>query len=277
MLVKIYRFIEMTDQTKTVLITGASAGIGKSFAEVFFKNGFDLVLTARRTDRLEELRENLMLSSNNQGINIISADLSDEDAPKKIFDFCIDQNIHIDALVNNAGYGNPKSFENVRWGEHSDFLQVMIGSVTELIHIFLPGMIDRQYGRIINVASLAPYIPPADRGGLYSPIKIYQIKLSEGIHYEYMDQNIFCTALCPGLTRSEFHIAANMPEVANTPDFLWMSSEKVAEQGYKAVMSGKNLIINGLLNKFFALISMVIPKILTKKIGKYLTTKRMPN
>mgnify|MGYP001334854248 FL=1 len=266
----------MSDQSKTVLITGASAGIGKSFAEVFFKNGFNLVLTARRMDRLESLRANLMLSSNNQKIDIISADLSDEDAPKKIFNFCIEQNIHIDALVNNAGYGNPKSFEKVRWDEHSDFIQVMIGSVTELIHIFLPGMINKRYGRIINVASLAPYIPPADRGGLYSPVKIYQIKLSEGIHYEYMDQNIFCTALCPGLTRSEFHIAANMPEVANTPDFLWMSSERVAEQGYKAVMSGKNLIINGWLNKFFALISMIIPKILTKRIGKYLTKKRMP-
>lgn len=267
----------MSDQNRTVLITGASAGIGKSFAEVFFKNGFNLVLTARRTDRLEAIKANLLQTSKNQEIHIISADLSNEVAPREIFNFCKEQNIHIDALVNNAGYGNPKSFEKVRWDEHSDFIQVMIGSVTELIHVFLPGMIDRRYGRIINVASLAPYIPPADRGGLYSPVKIYQIKLSEGIHYEYMDQNIFCTALCPGLTRSEFHIAANMPEVANTPDFLWMSSEKVAEQGYEAVMSGKNLIINGWLNKFFALISMVIPKILTKTVGKYLTKKRMPN
>jgi len=267
----------MNDQNKTALITGASAGIGKSFAEVFFKNGFNLVLTARRIDRLNTLKENLLQSSMNQKIDIIPADLSDEEAPQQIFNFCKERNIHIDALVNNAGYGNPKAFEKIKWDDHSDFLQVMINSVTEMIYSFLPGMIDKQYGRIINVASLAPYIPPADRGGLYSPVKIYQIKLSEGIHFEYMDQNIYCTALCPGLTRSEFHIAADMPEVANTPEFLWMTSEQVAEQGYNAVMSGKNLVINGWLNKFFALISMIIPKNLTKTIGKYLTKKRMPN
>ena len=267
----------MNVRNKTALITGASAGIGKSFAEVFFKNGFNLVLTARRADRLDSLRANLLESSRHQKIDIFPADLSDQNAPKQIFNFCKEQNIHIDALINNAGYGNPKSFEKIKWDEHSDFIQVMIGSVTELIHIFLPGMIERQYGRIINVASLAPYIPPADRGGLYSPVKIYQIKLSEGIHFEYMDQNIYCTAVCPGLTRSEFHIAADMPEVANTPDFLWMTSEKVAQQGYFAVMNGKSLVINGWLNKFFALISTLIPKILTKRIGKYLTKKRMPN
>ncbi len=267
----------MNDQNKTALITGASAGIGKSFAEIFFKNGFNLVLTARRIDRLNALKEELLQSSKNQKIDIIPADLSDEEAPQQIFNFCKERNIHIDALVNNAGYGNPKAFEKIKWDDHSDFLQVMINSVTQMIHSFLPGMIDKQYGRIINVASLAPYIPPADRGGLYSPVKIYQIKLSEGIHFEYMDQNVYCTALCPGLTRSEFHIAADMPEVANTPEFLWMTSEQVAEQGYNAVMSGKNLVINGWLNKFFALISMIIPKNLTKTIGKYLTKKRMPN
>tara|TARA_Y100001970_G_scaffold108715_1_gene135891 strand:+ start:7094 stop:7897 length:804 start_codon:yes stop_codon:yes gene_type:complete len=266
----------MSEKGKTVLITGASAGIGKSFAEVFFKNGFNLVLTARRANRLHSIKTNLSESSRDQMIDIFPSDLSDEDAPKQIFNFCEERNIHIDALVNNAGYGNPKAFEKIKWNEHSDFIQVMIGSVTELIHIFLPGMIEKQYGRIINVASLAPYIPPADRGGLYSPVKIYQIKLSEGVHFEYMDQNIFCTAVCPGLTRSEFHLAADMPEVANTPDFLWMSSQKVAEQGYSAVMKGKSLVINGWLNKFFALISILTPKILTKRIGKYLTKKRIP-
>ena len=266
----------MSDQNKTVLITGASAGIGKSFAEVFFKKGFNLVLTARRADRLDALRTDLLNSSNGQKIYVFPADLSDGDAPKQIFNFCKEKNIHIDALVNNAGYGNPKAFEKIKWDDHSNFIQVMINSVTEMIHIFLPGMIEKQYGRIINVASLAPYIPPADRGGLYSPVKIYQIKLSEGIHFEYMDQNIYCTAVCPGLTRSEFHIAADMPEVANTPDFLWMTSEKVAEQGYSAVMNGKSLVINGWLNKLFALISILIPKILTKRIGRYLTKKRMP-
>ena len=265
----------MIDQGRTVLITGASAGIGKSFSEVFFKNGFNLILTARRTEKLEAVKLELLKSSSNQSIHIITSDLSDINAPQEIFNFCRERNIRIDALVNNAGYGNPESFEMIPWDSHAAFLRVMVTAVTELIHLFLPDMIKNQYGRIINVASLAPYIPPADRGGLYSPVKMYQIKLSQGIHYEYMDQNIFCTAVCPGLTRSEFHIAANMPEVANTPNFLWMTSESVAEQGYQAVMSGKSIIINGWLNRFFALISKSIPMILTKRIGRYLTEKRL--
>ena len=261
---------------KTVLITGASAGIGKSFAEVFYRNGFDLVLTARRTGRLESVKEELIKSNVNNGkIILYPADLSKSKTPFEIYNYCKEKNIHIDSLVNNAGYGNPDSFDKIPWSSHSDFIQVMITAVTELIHLFLPKMIERQYGRIINVASLAPYIPPADRGGLYSPVKIFQIKLAEGIHYQYMDRNIYCTAVCPGLTRSEFHIAANMPEVANTPDFLWMSSEHVAEQGFKAVMNGNNLIINGWLNKFFAVLSKMIPSRLTRSIGKYLTGKRL--
>ena len=265
----------MIDQGRTVLITGASAGIGKSFSEVFFKNGFNLVLTARRAEKLEAVKVELLKSSSNQSIHIITSDLSDINAPQEIFNFCRERNIRIDALVNNAGYGNPESFEMIPWDSHAAFLRVMVTAVTELIYLFLPDMIKNQYGRIINVASLAPYIPPADRGGLYSPVKMYQIKLSQGIHYEYMDQNIFCTAVCPGLTRSEFHIAANMPEVANTPNFLWMTSESVAEQGYQAVMSGRSIIINGWLNRFFALISKSIPMILTKRIGRYLTKKRL--
>ena len=125
----------MNVKNKTVLITGASAGIGKSFAEVFLKNGFHLVLTARRTDRLESIRANLLELSRDQKIDIFPADLSDQEAPRQIFNFCQEQNIHIDALVNNAGYGNPKAFEKIKWNEHSDFIQVMIGSVTKLIHI----------------------------------------------------------------------------------------------------------------------------------------------
>ena len=128
----------MNDQNKTALITGASAGIGKSFAEIFFKNGFNLVLTARRIDRLNALKEQLLQSSKNQKIDIIPADLSDEEAPQQIFNFCKERNIHIDALVNNAGYGNPKAFEKIKWDDHSDFLQVMINSVTQMIHSFLP-------------------------------------------------------------------------------------------------------------------------------------------
>lgn len=163
---------------KTVLITGASSGIGEAFAQVFSEQGFDLVLTARRQDRLESIASNLKLIRPTN-IHIIQADLSDPMAPKNILDFCTKNEIHIDCLVNNAGYGNPGKFEETPWQSHQDFLQVMVTAVTELTYLFLPGMIKKQYGRIINLASLAPYMPAPDMAGLYSPVKIFQIKFSE--------------------------------------------------------------------------------------------------
>ena len=264
----------MTDNTnKTVLITGASSGIGEAFARVFFDEEFDLVLTARRLDRLEKLAEELR-SKKTGNIYVFAADLSDPESPKKILEYCSVNNIHIDALVNNAGYGNSGKFEEASWQSHQDFLQLMVTAVTELTYLFLPGMIEKKYGRIINLASLAPFIPSPDMAGLYSPVKIFQIKFSESIHQQYLEQNIYCSAVCPGLTRSEFHVAANMPEIANAPNWLWMDSLTVAKQGYDAVMKGRSLIINGGLNKFFAILTKVIPEKLTRLIAQGLT-KRM--
>ena len=257
---------------KTVLITGASSGIGEAFAKVFFDEGFNLVLTARREDRLQALAEQLRKDKNG-GIHVVAADLSQPSAPQKILNYCSNKNIHIDCLVNNAGYGNPGKFEEISWQSHQDFLQVMITAVTELTYLVLPGMIEKQYGRIINLASLAPMIPSPDMAGLYSPVKIFQIKFSESIHQQYLDQNIFCSAVCPGLTRSEFHVAANMHEVANSPNWLWMDSMTVAKQGFDAVMKGKSFIINGGLNKFFAVLAKAIPENLTRSIAKGLTKR----
>ena len=257
---------------KTVLITGASSGIGEAFAQVFSEQGFDLVLTARRQDRLESIASNLKLIRPTN-IHIIQADLSDPMAPKNILDFCTKNKIHIDCLVNNAGYGNPGKFEETPWQSHQDFLQVMVTAVTELTYLFLPGMIKKQYGRIINLASLAPYMPAPDMAGLYSPVKIFQIKFSESIHFQYCDHNIHCSAVCPGLTRTEFHETANMHEVLNSPNWLWMDSITVARQGVDAVMKGKCLIINGRLNNFFAILFKLIPQNLTSSIAKYLTKR----
>ena len=260
------------NQKKTVLITGASAGIGRAFAGVWAEAGFDLVLTARREARLEEIADELKV---HDGIKVytLPMDLADPEAPSKIHQYCVDKEIHIDALVNNAGYGNPGNFEEISWKSHQDFLQVMVTAVTELTYLFLPGMMQRQYGRIINLASLAPFIPSPVMAGLYSPVKIYQIKFSESVHIQYHQKNIYCSAVCPGLTYSEFHEAAGMHEVKSAPEWMWMDARTVAEQGLDAVMKGKSLIINGSLNKFFAVLSKVIPKKVTRSIAMYLSKR----
>jgi short-subunit dehydrogenase len=134
-------------------------------------------------------------------------------------------------------------------------------------------MIKNNYGRIINLASLAPFIPSPVMAGLYSPVKIFQIKFSESIHVQYQDRGIYCSAVCPGLTRSEFHEAAGMHEVKNAPKWMWMEARTVAEQGFEAVMKGKGFIINGSINKFFAVLSKVIPKRVTRSIALYLSKR----
>ena len=259
-------------QNKTVLIPGASAGIGKAFADVWAEAGFNLVLTARREARLVEIANELK-TRNGIEVYTLPMDLADPQAPSKIYQYCVDKEIHIDALVNNAGYGPRGKFEEISWDSHQNFIQVMVSAVVKLTHLFLPGMIRNNYGRIINLASIAPLIPSPVMAGLYSPVKIFQIKFSESIHLQYQDRGIYCSAVCPGLTRSEFHEAAGMHEVMNAPKWMWMEARTVAEQGFVAVMKGKGFIINGSLNKFFAILSKVIPKRVTRSIALYLSSR----
>jgi len=262
-----------SNNKKTVLITGASAGIGRAFAEVWAEAGFNLLLTARREDRLQEIAHQLQSEQDVQ-VNIIPMDLADPEAPKKIHQHCLDNNIHIDALINNAGYGMSGEFEQMNWESHQNFLQVMVNAVVQLTYLFLPGMIQKKYGRIINLASMAPYLPSPSMAGLYSPVKIFQIKFSESIQIQYLDKGIYCSAVCPGLTRSEFHEAAGMHEVvASAPKWLWMDSRTVAQQGFDAVMKGKTLIINGKLNKAFVILAKFIPENLTRSVAQYLSKR----
>ena len=243
-----------SNNNRTVLITGASAGIGRAFAEVWAEAGFNLFLTARREGRLQEIAHQLQSEQDIQ-IDILPMDLINPDAPKMIHQHCLDNNIHIDALVNNAGYGDVGEFEKINWDSHQDFLQVMVNAVVHLTYLFLPGMIKKKYGRIINIASMAPFMPLSKKAGLYSPAKIFQIKFSESIQIQYFDKGIYCSAVCPGLTRSEMHEVPN-----NAPNWLWMNSRTVAQQGFDAVMKGKTLIINGTLNKIFVFLAKFIPE-----------------
>ena len=143
----------------TALITGASAGIGAALARVYAGHGFNLVLTARRADRLESIAAELC-SAHGCSVHVVVADLADPEAPARIFDDVTRAGIHVDALVNNAGYGLTGSFIDSTWHDHRDFIQVMVMAVAELTYRFLPGMLDRRRGWIINVGSVAAMAPP---------------------------------------------------------------------------------------------------------------------
>jgi short-subunit dehydrogenase len=250
---------------KTVLITGASSGLGKDFATLFAEKGYDLVLTARRKKNLEEIKDNL---TNKFGIKafIISCDLSDLKSTEEIYNFCDDNKIQINVLVNNAGYGLTDSFEEVPLKGHIDFINVLSTSAIALTRLFLPGMIKRKFGRIINISSVAAFAPYTNSGGMYIATKLMLLKFSEMIHNDYKNKNIFSCSVCPGFTHTEFH--KEMKEYKSSiPSFMWMESRTVVEQAYEASMSGKEIIINGWRYKILVFLMKMTPKWIVKLLS----------
>jgi len=152
----------------------------------------------------------------------------------------------VDALVNNAGYGVPGTYLRSPWERHDATLQVMVTAVIELTYRLLPGMLERGYGRIINVASVAGLIPASAGHTLYSATKAFLIKFSESLGHEVRAKGVHVLALCPGFTHSEFHdVLGTREQMKHTPAWLWLDAETVARQGYDAVMAGLPLYING--------------------------------
>lgn len=244
---------------RTALVTGASAGIVAALARVFAEHGFDVVLTARREERLRAVAADI---ERDFGVKatVISADLAEPDAPQRLFNALEGNGVRIDALVNNAGYGVPGRFRSNTWKTHADFLQVLVTAVVHLCHLFEAPMAARGYGRIINVASLAGLVPGSAGHTLYAASKSFLIKFSESLALEHRGDGINVSALCPGFTHTEFHdVLGNRALVERLPGLMWMDAETVARQGYQAVMAGKIVCVPGTVNRAIASFVKVIP------------------
>jgi short-subunit dehydrogenase len=249
-----------------VLVTGASAGIGAAFARVFAEHGFGLVLTARREERLRAVADEL---GGEHGVEtlVVPADLSDPAAPQTIVDAVGGRGIDLHALVNNAGYGNERRFEDTPWEDHAAFIQVLVTSLVHLTHLLLPEMQRLGYGRIINVASVAGLMPGTPRRTLYGASKSFVIKFSEALAAEQAGRGIHVCAVCPGFTYSEFHdVVGNRDKVSQLPRWLWMDAETVAREGYAAVMEGKPVWVNGLPNKALTTLMRLAPQPLLRAL-----------
>ena len=253
---------------RTVLITGASSGIGDAFAEVFAAHGFDVVLAARREDRLRALAERLTARYRVRA-HVIPVDLAAPDAVARLCGTLDARGIIVDALVNNAGYGVPGTFLVPAWGQHVAQMHVMMTAVAELTYRLLPGMIARRYGRVINVASLAGLVPAPGGHTLYAACKAFVIRFSESLGHEVAGDGVHVTALCPGFTMSEFHDRTGTRDtVSRLPSWLWMDAETVARQGYDAVMGGRSVYVNGRVNRAIAAGSSWLPQRLVTFISR---------
>ena len=257
---------------KNALITGASSGIGKDMAFVMAEKGINLVLLARRESILNEIKHDLEKKFQIK-VLIIASDLSQITEYQRIHDECLNNDFSPDFLVNNAGYGTLDSFHKISYEDHIKFINVLSTSVIALTQLFLQNMLDKGFGRIINIASLAGFAPASNSGGMYTAVKSMIIKHSEGIHKEYSNKNIFCCAVCPGFTHTEFH--DQMGDFKRSiPSFMWMDSKTVAEQAFNETMKGKDLFINGGVNKFLAFLMWLTPKWLTDLYYALIMRKR---
>ena len=242
------------------LITGASAGIGAELARVFAAHGWDLALTARREDRLAALAAGLAAAHGVQAF-AIAADLGEAGAADRIMAAVAERGRVVAGLVNNAGYGIPGRFAVTSWPEQAAMLQVMLTSVCELTHAALPGMTERRFGRILNVASLAGLLPGSPGQTLYTPIKAFLVRFSQTLHLETRGSGVNVTALCPGFTYTEFHdvnhTRGRMQKI--TPKWLWSDAASVAREGFAAVEANRPVCVPGAPNKLIAAVSRLIP------------------
>jgi len=237
---------------RTALVTGASAGIGKAFADVLAERGYGLVLTARRADRLEAAAADLR-ARHGVPVAVVVADLADPAAPAALVAAVDALGLHVDVLVNNAGYGVPGRYAATDWTAQRDFLQVLVTAVAELTHRLLPGMIARRFGRILNIASLAALVPAAPGHTLYAASKAFLVKFSEALAGECAAEGVHVTAVCPGFTYSEFHdVTGTRAQVSAMPGWMWSDARDVALAGYAAVMAGTPVAVTGRVNRVIA-------------------------
>jgi short-subunit dehydrogenase len=249
---------------RTALVTGASAGIGQAFAELLAARGYAVVLTARRRDRLESLAKRL---ADRHGVTtfVCIDDLADPAAPGRIADWLAAQSLQVDVLINNAGYGLPGGYLKSPWAEHQRFIQVMTTAVCELTYRLLPGMFERGWGRVINIASVAGLVPSPAGHTMYGASKAFLVRFSEALNAEGADRGVNVTALCPGFTYTEFHdVLGTREQMQGLPKMMWLNADDVAREGYEAVMRGEATYINGGIYRALVWLAAAMPKSVTK-------------
>lgn len=254
----------------TALITGASAGIGYALSRCFAADHHDLILVARQQHKLAQAAEELGREFH-VATTVIAADLAQPDAPRKIFDAVQAEALSVDFLVNNAGFGLGGAFAETQLVTELEMVQVNIASLVYLTKLFLPELLARKSGRIMNVASTAAF-QPGPLMAVYYASKAFVLSFSEAIANELSGTGVTVTALCPGPTASEFQVRANIQETRLIKSKLlgFMNAEEVARIGYQGLMRGKRLVIPGLMNKLGVQGTRMSPRRVSTQIARLL-------
>ncbi len=249
------------------LITGASTGIGKALAHISAENGRDLVLLARSQDKLETLGKTLQ-DDHGVRVEIVVQDLATGDAAERTRSELEGRGLEIGTLVNNAGFGNLGAFHETDLDLQLSMLRLNIEALTELTHRFLPLMIARGHGQILNVASTAA-LQPGPFMAVYYATKAYVLSFSEALTEELRGTGVTVTALCPGPTRTEFQTRAKMGS-SRVARYGLQDARPVAELGYRAMERGQAVAIPGLLNRLMALSVRLSPRAAVRRVVRHL-------
>jgi uncharacterized protein len=255
----------------TALVTGASGGIGADLARLFAADGHDLVLVARSEEKLSGLAEELS-GGHNVVARALPADLARPEAPREISDRLRAEGVAVDALVNNAGVGSYGLFAETDLRAELDLLQINVVALTHLTKLFLPAMIARRRGYVMNVASTAAF-QPGPLMAVYYASKAYVLHLSEALSNETAGTGVTVTALCPGPTETGFVAAAGMGE-SKLFDANVMDSRAVAAEGYRGMLAGKSIVIPGLRNRLLAGSYRLAPRGLITRVVRGIQERR---
>ena len=260
---------------KRAVITGASSGIGMELARLFAANGYDLIVTARRVERLQLLADELG-KAHAISVNIIRMDIAQPFAAAELWQAINNITTDIDVLVNNAGVGDSGNFAEETLEDIERMIHLNISTLTSLTRFALPGMIARKRGNILNVASLAGFQPGGPGMSVYFATKSYVLSFSRGIRSELCGTGVNVTVLCPGPTRTGFEENA---KAENTRLFHLhlsppMDARVVARAGYQGMLRGCGVVTPGLLNKFLAISIRLTPPSIALKINRFILSGR---
>jgi short-subunit dehydrogenase len=257
--------------SKTALITGSSSGIGYELAKVHAKQGGNLVLVALNKNKLDELKSDIE-GKDKVKVYIIEKDLSLPGAVGEVYDELKQQKISVDYLINNAGFGDFGLFAESDWNKQEKMINLNIIALAHFTRLFLPDMIDKGSGKIMNVASTASF-QPGPTMSVYFATKAFVLSFSEAVSNEVKDKGITVTALCPGSTETGFH-AIVMGDSKLLKDRKKSSPSEVALYGYRAMMKGKTVAIHGFKNKIMATSVRFFPRDLVVKATRKIQEKK---
>ncbi len=250
------------------LITGASKGIGYELTQLIATDNYNLVLVARSGNKLKEIKSSLE-KRYDITVHTIIKDLTQATSSKEIYEELQERDINIDVLVNNAGIGDFGAFMNSSWDRNEKMIQLNVSTLVHLTHLFLPGMVKRGKGKILNVASTAAF-QPGPLMAVYYATKSFVLSFSEGIAEELRNTGVTVTTLCPGPTSTKFVETADMEDSQLFDNMAVMEPEQVAKSGWNGLKKGKTIVIPGWINKMLVQSIRFTPRAIIRRLVKRL-------